>query len=176
VSFPRQALAELVAQLGGVAQCKWVDVKTPQLGATGQGEAWIELAITSDAGQGDGEYRQTPDPKNPTVFLNRVVLPSLVTVTMRAKSYDAKLQAGEILKAVRWKLRTVTAGAFYAATNTAMVRTHPIAIFHGAGAGNRTRLDASMDVVFSHLDGGVPKDDAGGTFGTASPVPFVPSS
>jgi hypothetical protein len=178
VTFPRAALADLVAQLSGV-ECIWPDQANGQVGATGRAQAWIELSFGADTGEGDGEYRQTVDPNNAAHLCTRVVLPSLLTISMRAKSNDADVQAGELLKTVRWKLRGVTAAAFYKCENVAMVRTHPIAIFRGTpGARNRARLDATMDVVFRSDAGGVPKDDPGAviaSINSGGTIPFTPS-
>jgi hypothetical protein len=168
MAFPRKPIAVLIGQLAG-AQCIWVDDANPQVGASGRGETWVELSLLSDVPKGDGEYRQAQNPANPNALLSTIVLTTLVTISLRAKSFDAKRQAYEMLKDVRAKLRTVTAAAVHADNNIAFVRTQPIAGVRAVPIGNRTRLEATMDVVWSMLDGGDPGDDDGLTLGSASP-------
>jgi hypothetical protein len=175
VSFPRKALAELVAQLAGV-ECIWVEQRNPQVGATGvTGEAWIELVMTSDVPYGDGEYRQEPNEKNPEVLCSTSVLYKLVTISLRAKSFDTSIQPQELLADVRCQVAgCVTAAAMYAANNIAFVRTHPTAGIRGMTANNRVRLEATMDVVWSALDGGRAKDDPGTTIGSVNGGGVIP--
>jgi hypothetical protein len=167
VSFPRKAIAALVGQLAGV-ECIWVEERNPQVGANGE-QAWIELVILSDVPHGDGEYRQVENPNNPLALSSFIVLDKQVVVSLRAKSFDTEIQATELLADVRCQLNTVTAAAVYAEHNIAFVMTHPMSGIRAQGVGTRTRLEATMDVVWAARDGGAAKDDPGTTIGSASP-------
>ncbi len=175
MAFPRKPIAVLVGQLAGV-ECIWSDDRNPQVGSTGRSDAWIELYLLSDVPKGDGEYRQAQNPNNPNALTSSIVLYTLVTISLRARSFDARRQAYEMLKDVRAKLRTVTAAAVHADNNIAFVRTQPIAGIRSVAIGPRTRLEATMDVVWSMLDGGDPGDDDGLTIGqvnSGGPVPLT---
>jgi hypothetical protein len=167
--FPYGSIRLLVGDLAD-ADCVWMHLPTPMVGASGrrEGRAWVELSYTGDRTVGQGDYRQWPSQANPDVLDTLVTQYALVTINLKAKSFEPEKTAQDILKRVRWRLRGVTAQAVYTAANIALVDVLPIAVYRGTAPGMQVRMDASMDVVFAMYDGGDPGDDAGLTFGQAN--------
>lgn len=175
MSIPRGPIAELVGQLAGV-QAVWADDDYGQLGTDDGPEAWIKLTPHTIAQKGQAEYRTTTSDNNPLAYKARVYAYDLAIVTLRAESMDRDVQAYELLRSVRWGLRTMTAKAVYQAHRLAFVRTAPI-VCSSAGPASRTRLVAIMDWTFACLGGGPARDDDGQTIGqvnSGGPIPFTP--
>jgi len=172
-AFPRHVVEKLVAQFAGVPTT-WVDDDQPQLGqGDAAPQAWIELGVSAVTPKGQDDYRQVPHPENPDALLSAWNGYRMYMVNLRAKSLNASVQAFDLLERVRLRLTSVTANAQYDLHNLALVRTHPVAVFR-VRADTRTRLEATMDVVFGWVVTAIADDDDGQTIGqinSGGPIP-----
>lgn len=173
MTFPRKELAELVTSKVRGIECVWDDDAKPQVGASGRLQAWITLTMMGVDAHGQDEERVQKHPQNPDALLSTIVGRRHVTVTARARSFDREVQAYDLLEELRTGLGTAAAADFFRNTNTALVMTHNIAV-HRSAVGGRTRLEATMDIVFARLALRVVEDDPGTTIDQVNRGGLIP--
>jgi hypothetical protein len=106
--LPKPLLLQILQQISGV-QCVWRSAQRPHLGQQpGTEHAWIVASAQSWRAVGVDELRQVYNATT-NALDNMTVGQRLFTLTLRAESLDANLDALDLLERVRFRLRSATA-------------------------------------------------------------------
>lgn len=142
---PKAALIALIAKLSGV-QTLWRTDKVPAIPGMGPGleHARIFLRVTSYGSIGTDELRQR---YNAVTNANDNVLVGQrqFTLSVRAESLDANLEAYDLCERVRFRLRTEVARGIFSPAFLSLRDVQPIAPFEQR-VDSRTMRVATMDI------------------------------
>jgi hypothetical protein len=125
---PKAALLLLIQTLSGV-QTMWRTDAAPAIPGMGPGleRARIWLRLTSYGSVGVDEQREEYDPvadQNDIVNIGQRQL----TLSIRAESLDANLEAFDLCERIRFRLRTWTARTLFAPAGLSLRDVQPIAV------------------------------------------------
>jgi hypothetical protein len=166
--FPKANLIQTIAAITNV-QVFWRTDPNPYAGQAALSEhAWVRLFIQSTASVGVDELRQSWDAtanQNDSVQVGQ----RQFTLVVRAESYDETLEAYDLCERVRFRIRTQTARAIWAADGTLSLRDiQPTVVLpdqvEDVGGIERTLLVASMDVRWNWVAVADPLDPSEGNW------------
>lgn len=173
--LPKAALLSLISTLSGV-QAFWRTDKTPAVPGTGPAleRARVWLRVNSYVTNGIDEERAI---YNATTQANdRIVVGQRqFTLSLRAESVDANLEAYDLCERIRFRLRSLTARAIFAPANLSLRDVQPMSVLETIAAGRVMRV-AVMDVRWNLVVFADPNDGGGGIIETVNSGGFIPST
>lgn len=160
---PKAVFLELIGTLSRV-QAIWRTDKAPVAPgeAPGLEHARIWLRISSYNAVGVDEEREQYDSvADQNAIIN--VGQRQLTLSLRAESLDANLEAYDLCERVRFRLRTRTARAIFAPANLSLRDIQPTIVFEQR-ADSRTMRVATMDVRWNLVVFADPNDPGEGNY------------